>query len=251
MCSGLCGITLMDRLQKMVHFYIIIESINFRFILQYYSFNSKEGICKKLKKLIIEIKEVEMNHFFAYLSRMKLIQRWGLMRNTRPENIQEHSLQVAQIAHGLALISNVYYGGKYDPERIMALAVFHEVGEVITGDIATPIKYWNPEVNKAFKHMEEIAKIRLSDMLPYQLKEEYNSYFFYQESDKENWKIVKAADKICAYLKCIEELKTGNGEFLKAEKSIKAELDRIEHPAVKYFITNFVPSFSLTLDELN
>jgi 5'-deoxynucleotidase len=182
---------------------------------------------------------------------MKLIQRWGLMRNTQPENIQEHSLQVAQIAHGLALISNVYYGGKFDPERIMALAVFHEVGEVITGDIATPIKYWNPDVNKAFKSMEEIAKKKLYDMLPCQLKEKYYSYFFYQESDQENWKVVKAADKICAYLKCVEELKTGNGEFLKAEKSIKAEINRMELPAVKYFMNNFVPSFSLTLDELN
>ncbi len=192
-----------------------------------------------------------MNHFFAYLSRMKLIQRWGLMRNTQTENIQEHSLQVAQIAHGLALISNVFYGGKFDPERIMALAVFHEVGEVITGDIATPIKYWNPEVNKAFKSMEEIAKKRLYSMLPLELKEAYNSYFFYQESDKENWKIVKAADKISAYLKCIEELKTGNGEFLQAEKSIKAEIDQIQLAAVKYFMDCFVPSFSLTLDELN
>ncbi len=192
-----------------------------------------------------------MNHFFAYLSRMKLIQRWGLMRNTQTENIQEHSLQVAQIAHGLALISNVFYGGKFDPERIMALAVFHEVGEVITGDIATPIKYWNPEVNKAFKSMEEIAKKRLYSMLPLELKEAYNSYFFYQESDKENWKIVKAADKISAYLKCIEELKTGNGEFLQAEKSIKTEIDQIQLAAVKYFMDCFVPSFSLTLDELN
>jgi 5'-deoxynucleotidase len=182
---------------------------------------------------------------------MKLIQRWGLMRNTQTENIQEHSLQVAQIAHGLALISNVFYGGKFDPERIMALAVFHEVGEVITGDIATPIKYWNPEVNKAFKSMEEIAKKRLYSMLPLELKEAYNSYFFYQESDKENWKIVKAADKISAYLKCIEELKTGNGEFLQAEKSIKAEIDQIQLAAVKYFMDCFVPSFSLTLDELN
>jgi 5'-deoxynucleotidase len=195
--------------------------------------------------------EAGMNHFFAYLSRMKLIQRWGLMRNTHQENIQEHSLQVAQIAHGLALISNVFYGGSYNTERILALAVFHEVGEVITGDIATPIKYFNPEVNKAFHSMEEVAKEKLYDMLPQQLKKEYRAYFFKQAVDQENWKIVKAADKICAYLKCLEELKTGNGEFIKAEKSIKAEIERLELPEVKYFMDNFVPSFSLTLDELN
>ncbi|MHB8126913.1 MAG: 5'-deoxynucleotidase [Desulfitobacteriaceae bacterium] len=192
-----------------------------------------------------------MNHFFAYLSRMKLIQRWGLMRNTQPENIQEHSLQVAQIAHGLALIRNVFFEGKLDPERVMALAVFHEVGEVITGDIATPIKYYNPEIKKAFSNIEEIAKQRLYSMLPCQLQEKYNCYFFQQISDKENWKIVKAADKISAYLKCIEELKMGNGEFLKAEKSIRAEIDCLELPEVRYFMDNFVPSFSLTLDELN
>jgi 5'-deoxynucleotidase len=192
-----------------------------------------------------------MNHFFAYLSRMKLIQRWGLMRNTQPENIQEHSLQVAQIAHGLALISNVFFAGNYDPERILALAVFHEVGEVITGDIATPIKYWNPEVNKAFHSMEEFAKQKLYNMLPPKLQEEYITYFFHQAADQENWKIVKAADKISAYLKCLEELKTGNGEFIKAEKSIRAEIDRLELPEVRYFMDNFVPSFSLTLDELN
>lgn len=191
-----------------------------------------------------------MNHFFAYLARMKLIQRWGLMRNVQRENIQEHSLQVAQIAHGLAHIRNVYFKGKLDPERIMALAVFHEVGEVITGDIATPIKYYNPEVKKAFGNLEEIAKQGLYAMLPIQLQEKYNSYFFHQKADEENWKIVKAADKISAYLKCVEELKMGNGEFLKAEKSIKAEIERFELLEVKYFMDNFVPSFSLTLDEL-
>ena len=191
-----------------------------------------------------------MNHFFAYLARMKLIQRWGLMRNVQRENIQEHSLQVAQIAHGLALIRNVYFEGKLDPERVMALAVFHEVGEVITGDIATPIKYYNPEVKKAFGNIEEIAKQGLYAMLPIQLQEKYNPYFFHQKADQENWKIVKVADKISAYLKCVEELKMGNGEFLKAEKSIKAEIERFELLEVNYFMDNFVPSFSLTLDEL-
>lgn len=192
-----------------------------------------------------------MSHFFAYLSRMKLIKRWGLMRNTNPENIQEHSLEVAIIAHGLAVIRNKIFNGDVDPERIMALAVFHEVGEVITGDIATPIKYFNPEIKKAYNEIERVAKLRLFNMLPDELKEVYNSLFFLEEKDYDHWRIVKAADKISAYLKCLEELKAGNQEFLKAKKAIKREIDKFDLPEVKYFIERFVPSFSLALDELN
>ncbi len=192
-----------------------------------------------------------MSHFFAYLSRMKFIQRWGLMRNTRGENIQEHSLQVALIAHGLALIRNRFFAGKVDPERVMALAVFHEVGEVITGDLATPIKYFNPEIEKAYHEIEKLAQEKLYLMLPEELRPDYADLFFLSGPDLENWKLVKAADKICAYLKCVEELKSGNQEFSKAEKSIKSDLGKIDLPEVRYFIEKFVPSFSLTLDELN
>ncbi len=192
-----------------------------------------------------------MSHFFAYLSRMKLIKRWGLMRNTNPENIQEHSLEVAIIAHGLAVIRNKIFNGDVDPERIMALAVFHEVGEVITGDIATPIKYFNPEIKKAYNEIERVPKLRLFNMLPDELKEDYNSLFFLEEKDYDHWRIVKAADKISAYVKCLEELKAGNQEFLKAKKAIKREIDKFDLPEVKYFIERFVPSFSLALDELN
>lgn len=192
-----------------------------------------------------------MSHFFAYLSRMKFIQRWGLMRNTRQENIQEHSLQVAMIAHGLAVIKNKFFGGRVDPERVAILAVFHEAPEVITGDLATPIKYFNPEICSAYKQIERIAAQKLLDMLPEELKSEYRDLFFIEEKDSEHWKIVKAADKICAYLKCVEEIKAGNQEFSKAMKAVKAQIDRMDCPEVRYFMEYFAPSFSLTLDELN
>lgn len=191
-----------------------------------------------------------MSHFFAYLSRMKLIKRWGLMRNTTHENIQEHSLQVAVIAHGLAVIRNEIFGGHVNPEHIMALAVYHEVGEVITGDLATPIKYFNPEIKRAFGEIEEVAKNRLFSMLPEEMKDSYQPYFFRDDKDEQSWRIVRAADKICAYLKCIEEIKSGNREFVKAEKSIKKEIGRFDLPEVEYFMEKFLPSFELTLDEL-
>lgn len=192
-----------------------------------------------------------MSHFFAYLSRMKLIKRWGLMRNTTPENIQEHSLQVALIAHGLAVIRNEIFGGRVDPERIMALGIFHEASEVITGDLATPIKYFNPEIKQAFGEIEEVAQKRLFNMLPEELRANYRPYFFREDRDAEGWLLVKAADKICAYLKCVEEIKSGNQEFVKAEKAIKKELNKFKLPEVDYFMEKFRPSFSLTLDELN
>lgn len=192
-----------------------------------------------------------MSHFFAYLSRMKLIKRWGLMRNTTEENIQEHSLQTAIIAHALALIRNRFFEGGTDPERIMALAVFHEAGEVITGDLATPIKYFNPEIKKSFGELEELAKEKILNMLPGELRKDYQPYFFVTGEDYENYKIVKAADKICAYIKCVEELKMGNQEFSQAERGIRRELAKLDMPEVVYFMEHFIPSFSLTLDELN
>ncbi len=192
-----------------------------------------------------------MSHFFAYLARMKFIRRWGLMRNTNPENIQEHSLQVAMIAHGLALIRKRVYGGEINAERVMALAVYHEAGEVITGDLATPIKYFNQEIKKAFGAIETHASQRLFEMIPAELKGDYQSLLFSTEADREHWKLVKAADKISAYIKCLEELKAGNQEFSRAGAKIKQELDNISLPEVQYFLENFMPSFTLTLDELN
>jgi 5'-deoxynucleotidase len=192
-----------------------------------------------------------MSHFFAYLARMRFIQRWGLMRNTQPENIQEHSLQVAMIAHGLAVIKNTLFEGTVNPERTAVLALYHDAGEVITGDLATPIKNFNPKIKTAYREIEQVAQQRLYNMLPEVLKPAYQAIFFWQEADQEHWQLVKAADKICAYLKCLEELKAGNQEFVQAEKVIKATLADLKLPEVAYFMETYVPSMSLTLDELN
>lgn len=191
------------------------------------------------------------SHFFAYLSRMKFIQRWGLMRNTCPENIQEHSLQVALVAHCLALIRNQVLGGQVDAQRVMALALFHEVGEVITGDLASPIKYFNPEIKAAYGRIEQVANQRLLGMVPAPLREAYRTLLFPGEVDGECLRLVKAADKLCAYLKCLEELKAGNQEFSQAKAAIERDLGRLEAPEMAYFLEKFAPSFSLTLDELN
>ena len=191
-----------------------------------------------------------MYHFFGYLARMKHIRRWGLMRNTRDENIQEHSLQAAMIAHALAVIKNKLFGGNVDAERVMALAVYHEVGEVITGDLATPIKYFNPEIKNAYKEIERVAEDKLLHMLPDELRGEYEP-LIRQREDDEAHAIVKAADKICAYLKCVEEMTAGNTEFAKAQKTLKKTIDGMKRPEVDYFMKTFVPSFELTLDELN
>lgn len=190
-----------------------------------------------------------MSHFFAFMSKMKYIRRWNIMRNTRDENIQEHSLQTAMIAHALAVIKNKLYGGNIDEKSVMAKAVYHETGEVITGDLATPIKYFNPEIKNAYKEIEDIATKKLFNMIPEEIRDEYEPLLFPKKD--EELRIVKAADKICAYLKCLEELKAGNGEFEKAKIKIEEELLNSEEPEVKYFMDNFTKSFELTLDELN
>lgn len=191
-----------------------------------------------------------MSHFFSYMARMKHIKRWGLMRNTREENIQEHSLQTAMIAHALALIRNTQFGGNVDAQRVLALAVYHEAGEVITGDLATPIKYFSPEIKTAYKQIEHVAEKKLVGMLPETLRESYAALILHRDEDTEAYAIVKAADKICAYLKCVEELSAGNTEFTKAKKAIQEAIDSMDRPEVKYFMDTFVPSFSLTLDEM-
>lgn len=192
-----------------------------------------------------------MSHFFAYLARMKYIVRWGLMRNTRAENIQEHSLQVAMVAHALAVLRRDRFGGRADPERTALLAVYHDAEEVITGDLPTPIKYFNPQVARAVDGIEEIARERLLAMLPEDLRGPFESLLVPAESDAEHWQLVKAADRICAYLKCVEEAKAGNGEFVRAEQSIRASLEELALPEVAAFLETFAPSFRLTLDELN
>ena len=192
-----------------------------------------------------------MSHFFAILSRMKYIQRWSLMRNVLPENIQEHSLQVATIAHALAVIRNKLFNGHVDPDRVTVIAVFHDISEVITGDLPTPIKYFNPEIKTAYKKIEENAVNRIIDLLPEEIKEEYQGVLLNDNEDEAHLALVKAADKLSAYIKCLEELSAGNTEFSQAEKSIREILENIDLPEVQYFMENFIPSFSLTLDDLS
>ena len=190
-------------------------------------------------------------HFFAFISRMKYINRWGLMRNTHPENIQEHSLQVGVIAHALAVIYNSVFGGCLNADRIAVLGIYHDCNETITGDMPTPIKYFNPEISKAYKDVEAISKKKLIDMLPDELKETFSDILIQEKDDDRCWHIVKAADRISAYIKCLEEEKAGNRDFKKAGEAIYKSILQLELPEVKYFMEKFLPSFLLTLDELD
>ena len=190
------------------------------------------------------------SHFYAYMARMKLIRRWSLRRNTREENDQEHSLQVAMISHALAVIRNKRYGGSVDIEKVMLLAVYHEAPEVITGDVATPIKYFNPKIKNSFKAIERMASEQLLDYLPEDLRSEYEPLLLPDENTDE-WKLVKAADKISAYLKCLEEEGYGNQEFMAAKQNIEASIRALGLPEVNDFMDQFAPSFMLPLDGLN
>lgn len=192
---------------------------------------------------------LQMNNFFGMLARMKYINRWGLMRNTITENIAEHSLDVAIIAHGLALIGNTYFGKKLDAEHIAVLAMMHDTTEIITGDLPTPIKYYAPEIRDSYKKVEEIAAEQLIAELPAELQPEYENIL--KEEKNEDWKYVKAADKLSAYVKCIEEKNMGNTDFLKAEETLKNSLLEMNMDEVEYFIDKFLPSYTMTLDEIN
>ena len=192
-----------------------------------------------------------MSHFFAYLARMKFIRRWGLMRNTRPENIQEHSLQVAMVAHALAVLHNQRVGhAAVSPERTALLAVYHDADEVITGDLPTPIKYFNPQLREAVGELAVMARRKLLAMVPPELRDTYEPLLSPDPADAAV-RLVKRADKICAYLKCLEEGKAGNREFERAEIAILRSLEELDDPDVRRFLELFVPSFTLTLDELN
>lgn len=191
-----------------------------------------------------------LNHFFAYVNRLKLINRWGLMRNTIPENDMEHSMQVAAIAHGLAVLAKVRHQQPVNPEKVLALALYHDAGEVITGDLPTPVKYKNPSIQDAYKQLEALACEQLLTMLPPDMRPEYELYLMPRE-DSYEWKLVKAADRICAYLKCVEEEKMGNREFDQAKAAILATISKIPMPEVVDFMKEFIPSFSLSLDELS
>ncbi|MGO9450055.1 MAG: 5'-deoxynucleotidase [Candidatus Binataceae bacterium] len=192
-----------------------------------------------------------MSHFFAYLSRMRFVRRWGLMRNTHDENLQEHSLQVAMVAHALAVIRNRMFAGAVNPERAATLALFHDAEEVITGDIVAPIKHFSSRIRRAHAEVGEVAKRKLYAMLPAAVRAAYRPLLFEEKRDRGEWQIVHAADKLCAYLKCIEEMRVGNEDFAKAATVLKQQVEAIKLPEVAYFLETFAPSFSMTLDELN
>ena len=190
------------------------------------------------------------SHFFAYMARMKLIRRWGLMRNTRPENDAEHTAQVAMIAHALAALQNARYNGKLDTGFVASIALYHDANEVITGDLATPIKYFNPAIKEAYHRIEDVASRKLLDMLPIDLQPAYLPLLAPNMAAMP-WLLVKAADRIAAYAKCVEELRAGNNEFSLAAQSVLESISAIDIPAVRDFMTEFAPSYSLSLDELN
>ena len=188
------------------------------------------------------------SHFFAYISRMRFIQRWALMRNTAPENVQEHSHQAAVLAHALAVIRNEKFGGHVDPGRVAVAALYHDASEILTGDMPTPVKYGNPAIRDAYKQVEAVANERLVSMLPEELQATYRDAL--NEYDDETRALVKAADKLSAYIKCVEEVKAGNGEFREAAAQTRKALEAYDLPEVGYFLDTFMDSFALTLDEL-
>lgn len=186
--------------------------------------------------------------FFALISRMRYIGRWGLMRNSLPENIQEHSHMVAVLAHALAAIGRDIFGRDIDPDRCAAVALYHDASEIITGDLPTPIKYQNETIKSSYKAIELAASRRLLDMLPEALRASFEPLLLGSETEVNVY--IKAADKLSAYIKCVEERKAGNNEFRSAEAQILAVLRENPLPETAYFLENFMPAFELTLDEL-
>ncbi len=191
-----------------------------------------------------------MYSFFAMMARMKYIERWALMRNSRQENISEHSLEVAMLAHGLAIISNEKCGGQLDVERIALMGLYHDANEIITGDMPTPVKYFDKDIKAAYKNVEDVANRTLIDKLPEYMKKYYDSVFFQRKSQEEEWKIVKAADKLSALIKCMEELRSGNQEFKTALETTRQALVDMKMKEVRIFMEEFLPAYDLTLVEL-
>lgn len=191
-----------------------------------------------------------MRHdFYAFMDRMKYIKRWQLMRSVRDENIMEHSQSVTMLSHALVTIHNELYGGKADVLKTVLYALYHETSEVMTGDLPTPIKYYNQSIHGAYKELEKSACEKMTQMLPDEMRGGIAPYVLADETSVE-YKLVKAADRLSAYIKCLEELRSGNGEFVKAKKSIEEDLHARNMPEIEYFFKHFMPSFELTLDEL-
>lgn len=189
------------------------------------------------------------NQFFALMGRMKYINRWGLMRNTKMENICEHSMDVAMIAHALGVINNVYYGGNLNPDRLALMGMYHDATEIITGDMPTPVKYYNPLIRNAYKEVESVAKDELLEGLPEEMRPYYAPIMQDTEREAVMWLYVKAADKLSALVKCIEERSMGNQDFCKAEETTIESIREMKLPEVNFFMEHFIPAYGLTLDE--
>ena len=187
--------------------------------------------------------------FFAHMARLKLITRWSLMRNTQPENDAEHSLQVAMIAHGIALMGRDRYGRDVNPEHVLSLAVYHDATEVMTGDLPTPVKYHSDALRGAYKQLETLSAERLLRFLPDDLRPSMTPYLKQEKGYEKD--IVRAADKISAYIKCLEEQRAGNREFDYAAENIRRALAETDLPEVQDFLRDFLPAFDMTLDEMN
>ena len=190
-----------------------------------------------------------MNSFYALIARMRNIGRWGLMRNSYLENVQEHSHMVAILAHALAVIRRDIFGQDADPEHVAAVALYHDAPEIYTGDLPSPVKYLNPEIRRAYKEVEQVAADRLLNLLPAEMRPAYVSLL--SEEDKQVEALVKAADKLSAYIKCVEEQKAGNTEFTQAGEQLHTVLTGMGMPEVDYFMEHFMPAFSLSLDDLD
>lgn len=191
-----------------------------------------------------------MNSFFAMMSRMKYIDRWALMRNSRQENLSEHSLEVSMIAHALAVIGNTCLGKQLDAEKAAVLGMYHDATEIITGDMPTPVKYYNAQIKHTYKDIESKAARTLLFMLPEEMRKSYQEIFEKQEEDAYLWKLVKAADKLSAYIKCIEEEQAGNREFTSAREMALGHLQHMELPETELFLEYFIDAYGKNLDEL-
>lgn len=194
---------------------------------------------------------MQESRFFAYLSRMKHIFRWSLMKNSQQESLSVHTLDTAVIAHALGLLRNRRFGGNCDVERLVMLALYHDCSEILTGDMPTPIKYYNPEIKAAYKEVEAVANRRLVEMLPEDLRADYAPLLEHTGEDPELLRLLKAADKISALVKCVEEENSGSREFSKAKLSIMSAIEEMKLPEADTFIKEFLPSYGLTVDELN
>lgn len=193
---------------------------------------------------------MKKSNFFAFISRMKYINRWGLMRSIKDENVSEHSLDVAVIAHALTIIQKKRLNKEVNPDKTVLYAIYHDASEILTGDMPTPVKYFNPAIKTAYKEVELNANKSLLNMLPEDFYDEYVDALIPKEDESEIWKTIKAADKISAYIKCIEEEKSGNKEFVKAKQSLLKEINNMDRQDVKIFMEEFLDGYGLTLDEM-